>query len=839
MAKKTIMAQMKQRRDSKANWESTNPVLLDGELGIVSDDPNLYKVGDGATAWNSLPFRGFDGTLAQELGTSPNAVISQKVVSAELQTLSETIDTNKTETDTKLTELGTEVKTFTYDIGVEEYGNYVRITLPRKVKAGEKIAVKVDCDVRFIVTIDDGDFDRITDNVANQWIIYEAKSEFSYIRIYNYSETSIPLEASVSLRFLLAEQVLEHEQRINLLSDNSQKLNNQVKRLFDTTFRASKNLFNPLSYDFIQGVYIKLDGDFGTNSIYAVSPFIPISFENPTIICSIDGTVRATSSAACIAYYDEDKNFVKAISLEESKGIAKWEEGVSFVRFSLSGYSDGNIQIERGHKVTEYSEYMEEVVDSSLVHENLLDIDNNDFIEGKFLGSDGVTLYALSSAAVSPFIRFTQAMGKLTASVNEKRMAMGEVGDSIYCCLYNSEKQIIASSSLYKNKGTIEWQDGVEYARFSFRDYTKGKLKIEVGGGVTPYVPFDRIAIDKKYISQNSINSIIAERKRGKWTIENNTLANGESIELNHGNIAKGNFITVALKGDILNNGITIGIGKSPKMNRCYMQITQSKIIVYGYDYVNGVMEETDNVSHGLDSTDLYASTIIIDNDVDTASVKIISQQTGKVFVKDIDWFGCGDVYCTNNTGNTISVNLTSSPKDLMKDVWVFGDSYTSMQNPARWTYYMKEWGYTDFLLNSLPGINSFNSYINLESFINEGFPKYIVWLLGMNDGSDSDSAPSTMWLSNIKMLIDLCEARGIEPILATIPTVPSINHQQKNMWIRNSGYTYIDMAAAVNASASGIWREGLLSSDEIHPTELGAKAIVGRILFDFPQIVA
>ena len=94
MAKKTIKAQMKQRRDTKANWASTNPVLLDGELGIVSDDPNLYKVGDGTTAWNSLPFRGFDGTLAQELGTSPNAVISQKVVSEKLTELESINNTN-------------------------------------------------------------------------------------------------------------------------------------------------------------------------------------------------------------------------------------------------------------------------------------------------------------------------------------------------------------------------------------------------------------------------------------------------------------------------------------------------------------------------------------------------------------------------------------------------------------------------------------------------------------------------------------------------------------------------------------------------------------------------
>ena len=99
MAKKTIKAQMKQRRDTKANWAATNPVLLDGELGIVSDDPNLYKVGDGATAWNDLPFRGFDGTLAQELGTSPNAVISQKIVSEKLTELESDLGTYSEQRD--------------------------------------------------------------------------------------------------------------------------------------------------------------------------------------------------------------------------------------------------------------------------------------------------------------------------------------------------------------------------------------------------------------------------------------------------------------------------------------------------------------------------------------------------------------------------------------------------------------------------------------------------------------------------------------------------------------------------------------------------------------------
>lgn len=92
MAKKIIKAQMKQRRDTKANWAAQNPVLLAGELGIVSDDPNLYKVGDGTTAWNALPFRGFDGTLVHTTGTSETAAMSQKGVTEELAKLSAEIN---------------------------------------------------------------------------------------------------------------------------------------------------------------------------------------------------------------------------------------------------------------------------------------------------------------------------------------------------------------------------------------------------------------------------------------------------------------------------------------------------------------------------------------------------------------------------------------------------------------------------------------------------------------------------------------------------------------------------------------------------------------------------
>lgn len=80
MAKKIVKAQMMQRRDIALQWSIKNPVLLDGELGIVTDQPGSYKVGDGVTAWNDLPLRGFDGNIVHTPGESATAVMSQKGV---------------------------------------------------------------------------------------------------------------------------------------------------------------------------------------------------------------------------------------------------------------------------------------------------------------------------------------------------------------------------------------------------------------------------------------------------------------------------------------------------------------------------------------------------------------------------------------------------------------------------------------------------------------------------------------------------------------------------------------------------------------------------------------
>lgn len=80
------------RRDKKETWERFNPILAEGEIGIVLDYPNQYKIGDGINFWNDLPIRGFNGNIVELLGEDSNSVVSQKFFSQKIRELSEKIE---------------------------------------------------------------------------------------------------------------------------------------------------------------------------------------------------------------------------------------------------------------------------------------------------------------------------------------------------------------------------------------------------------------------------------------------------------------------------------------------------------------------------------------------------------------------------------------------------------------------------------------------------------------------------------------------------------------------------------------------------------------------------
>jgi len=55
-----MVVQIKFRRGTATEWTAANPVLAEGELGIETDT-SQFKLGDGATVWNSLGYGGIQG----------------------------------------------------------------------------------------------------------------------------------------------------------------------------------------------------------------------------------------------------------------------------------------------------------------------------------------------------------------------------------------------------------------------------------------------------------------------------------------------------------------------------------------------------------------------------------------------------------------------------------------------------------------------------------------------------------------------------------------------------------------------------------------------------------
>ena len=115
----SVVTQIQFRRGTASQWTSTNPTLASGELGYETDT-GYAKIGNGSTAWNSLPYSlaGGDisgvtaGTGLSGGGTSGTVTVSiDTSVTADLTT-AQTL-TNKTLTDAKIN-LGFDAETASY-----------------------------------------------------------------------------------------------------------------------------------------------------------------------------------------------------------------------------------------------------------------------------------------------------------------------------------------------------------------------------------------------------------------------------------------------------------------------------------------------------------------------------------------------------------------------------------------------------------------------------------------------------------------------------------------------------------------------------------------------------
>ena len=103
-----MSTQIKIRRDTAANWTTANPILGQGEPALETDTLK-EKIGDGTTAWTSLPYKAISSageTVKVSLDDTTAGYLNGKLIAGEGVSLTEFYDASDESLEIKGTTLG-------------------------------------------------------------------------------------------------------------------------------------------------------------------------------------------------------------------------------------------------------------------------------------------------------------------------------------------------------------------------------------------------------------------------------------------------------------------------------------------------------------------------------------------------------------------------------------------------------------------------------------------------------------------------------------------------------------------------------------------------------------
>ena len=493
---------------------------------------------------------------------------------------------------------------------------------------------------------------------------------------------------------------------------------------------------------------------------------------------------------------------------------------------------DDDIQLATTEQDSKYIEKILDLRDNSNIFDTCDFIQNKYFANG-FYENSSYSIFVLKAKANVTYtfgcpLRFLYSLSNPSTAIATSTTAgytyTPQADEILYCTVNNSE------SSLWK---AVAGSDDINLTPAVGTTNLNPDL-ISQSTGSSKTLLMSQKAITEA-IASISVEADVKNRIYGKgYATTTGNLSDGESLTLPATNLKKNNIYSFV--GDITTfSKLLIGHAYEG-YSGSWVEITSTKLIVHNYFAEDTTVEYT----HGLTISDYIYVQIIVKN---SNKADVIIYSNGTTFTQsNVYWYGDGNGSTfAMSTGSTLTdCTFTWSSGDFRKSIWLFGDSYFGISDPARWCKYLTDAGYADnVLLNAYSGEGSNSSLTALNNMLTYyGTPDKIVWCLGMNDGSDTNSStPSSAWTNGISQLISICTANNIDLILATIPTVPNINHEGKNNYVRSSGYRYIDFAKAVGADGTGTWYTGMLSSDNVHPTSTGAKALYHRAIADCPEI--
>lgn len=303
------------------------------------------------------------------------------------------------------------------------------------------------------------------------------------------------------------------------------------------------------------------------------------------------------------------------------------------------------------------------------------------------------------------------------------------------------------------------------------------------------------------------------------------------TITIKASNSKKNNII--GFEANFENMGsVRIAHGTSYDSNRS-ASIVVDTTNIYLYDKSTNLRA---TYAHGL-TMDKFITVSIVVGQTKTAKI-ILTTANGRFIQDNAFWGGCReDVTAQAISGTFTNARLTWYVPDYNYDLWAFGDSYFDFWG---WDI-IENLGFHNFMFDGFGGRGSRRAFESLNLALEKAIPKKILWCLGMND-PDTETAIDAEWKETVDSIIDLCNKKGIELILCTIPETPVTVHTFKNAYIKASGKRYVDVCHAVGADVSNTWYDGLRNnteSDKIHPTNLGKRVIADYMITNVPELCA
>lgn len=688
----------------------------------------------------------------------------------------------------------------------------------------------------------------------DQKVFYIANGKGTYT---NFGEISITEDEVVILYYdtawhKLLTGIASQAKLTELESKNSQLGQEMV------TKRTGRNLFDYSAAELNKRLTESGGLVNGTN--YLVTDYIPVVAGENYYISDV---ANSLSTSQYICFFSSQKAFVSSeLYTAATHTLVTIPTGCAYMRCTIYVAALTKLQIESGNKRGDYLPYTKiggyvPDVDVPFVYDSAI-ADNaigNDKILDKSVGAEKVSFISSTNllnkndanVALSKYIKPADGLLANNAGYNTTgyiRVKSGKTyyfgstdaqNNANYYCLFDRNFGYVSGGS---SVSSVTIPDGVFFIRFSISTSAwSGKKAQMTADSLKSYSEYE-LRLDVPVETFKPCINALGQSGFSKTFAS--TLSSGDLFQLEDYPYFQLKGIVMSFSCEITSfSSLIVGKGYQKRLGE-YIQIDGTNVQLITCD-LSGNETIRDTSAHGLTISDFLRVSLVYMGDGQVQYV--ISTKSG-MFNKTLSWRYIGEyepfVKSINTTATGVRLSIGST--DLKKSIWAFGDSYMSISS-ERWPGVLNTMGLLNIMVNALSGVNSTNMIVDAQRAFAFGAPLFAIWGLGMNDASDDDSStPASAWVTAIETFIALCKANDTEPILATIPCIPSKNHEGKNAWVRASGYRYIDFAKAVNGqtytSGSSNWYDGMLSTDNVHPTALGAQALASQLLQDLPEIM-